>query len=464
MKWLPRLLLVALIAPAWGQVKVSALPASGGVNGTDITIDDNGTTTQKATYAQVEAYVASVLGLGTFATQNYATPPAIGGTTPAAGAFTTLSASSTVSGTGFSTYLASPPAIGGATAAAGTFSALTDSGITGSTQCLHVNTSGVVSGTGSDCGSGGSPAWSSVTAGSNTATLTMGTGGSLSPTGSGVISANEVNGATVPASAALVATNGLSQATAVSTGSGLTIASATLSVTQAINAQTGTSYTIASTDASKLLTFSNASAIAVTLPVATTTGFGAGFAFDTENLGAGLVTITPTTSTINGAATLTVAKNAGCSITSDGTNYQVSACTALAGTVTSVAETVPTGFSVSGSPITGSGTLAISYSGPVVGGTKFTEAPTGCTPSATAGGATAGTITLASGPCTSIVITMNGATGLTAPNGWSCNVHDRTASTIPAWGETSSTTTTATIPVPGAAGATDMLSFNCTGF
>jgi hypothetical protein len=49
---------------------------------------------------------------------------AIGGTTAAAGAFTTLSASSTVSGTGFSTYLASPPAIGGTAAAAGTFTTL----------------------------------------------------------------------------------------------------------------------------------------------------------------------------------------------------------------------------------------------------------------------------------------------------------------------------------------------------
>jgi hypothetical protein len=45
----------------------------------------------------------------------------VGATSPAAGAFTTLSASSTVSGTGFSTYLASPPAIGGTAAAAGTF-------------------------------------------------------------------------------------------------------------------------------------------------------------------------------------------------------------------------------------------------------------------------------------------------------------------------------------------------------
>jgi hypothetical protein len=50
-----------------------------------------------------------------------ASPPAIGGSAAAAGAFTTLSASSTVSGAGFAAYLASPPAIGGTAAAAGTF-------------------------------------------------------------------------------------------------------------------------------------------------------------------------------------------------------------------------------------------------------------------------------------------------------------------------------------------------------
>lgn len=50
---------------------------------------------------------------------------AIGASSASTGAFTTLSASSTVSGTGFSTYLASPPAIGGTAAAAGTFTTLT---------------------------------------------------------------------------------------------------------------------------------------------------------------------------------------------------------------------------------------------------------------------------------------------------------------------------------------------------
>ena len=62
------------------------------------------------------------------ATSVYTAPGTIGSGTANSGAFTTLSASSTVSGTGFSTYLASPPAIGGTTAAAGTFTSLTDSG------------------------------------------------------------------------------------------------------------------------------------------------------------------------------------------------------------------------------------------------------------------------------------------------------------------------------------------------
>jgi len=44
------------------------------------------------------------------------------------GAFTTLSASSTVSGTGFSSYLAAPPAIGSTTPAAGSFTTLSASG------------------------------------------------------------------------------------------------------------------------------------------------------------------------------------------------------------------------------------------------------------------------------------------------------------------------------------------------
>jgi hypothetical protein len=60
----------------------------------------------------------------------------VGATTANSGAFTTLSASSTVSGTGFSTYLASPPAIGGTAPAAITGTTITATnyvGISGGT-------------------------------------------------------------------------------------------------------------------------------------------------------------------------------------------------------------------------------------------------------------------------------------------------------------------------------------------
>lgn len=92
-----------------------------------------------------------------------------------------------------------------------------------------------------------------------------------------------------------------------------------------VNAQTGTTYTFNCypPDAGKLVTFSNASAVAVTLPQAGHTCFPAGWWADVTNLGAGTVTVTPGTSTINGASSYTVATGAGVRLVSDGTNYQV---------------------------------------------------------------------------------------------------------------------------------------------
>lgn len=70
----------------------------------------------------------------------------VGASTAASGAFTTLSASSTVSGTGFSTYLASPPAIGGTASAAGKFTTLEATGVAtvtaGTVSAPAITTSG----------------------------------------------------------------------------------------------------------------------------------------------------------------------------------------------------------------------------------------------------------------------------------------------------------------------------------
>jgi len=105
-----------------------AVPAT---TGTMVTTGDTGTVTNtmlagsianaKLTNSSVTVGSTSI-ALG--ATSTTLDGVNIGATTPGTGAFTTLSASSTVSGTGFSTYLASPPAIGGTTAAAGTFTTL----------------------------------------------------------------------------------------------------------------------------------------------------------------------------------------------------------------------------------------------------------------------------------------------------------------------------------------------------
>jgi hypothetical protein len=90
-----------------------------------------------------------------------------------------------------------------------------------------------------------------------------------------------------------------------------------------VNAQTGTTYSLAASDRGKLVTLSNASPVAVTLPQATATGgnFPAGWASFVENIGAGAATITPTTSTIDGAATLVLQQYQSVLIVSDGTNY-----------------------------------------------------------------------------------------------------------------------------------------------
>jgi hypothetical protein len=76
-------------------------------------------------------------------TLDLSSPPAIGSTAANTGAFTTLSASSTVSGTGFSTYLASPPAIGGTTASTGRFTTVTSTVATGTAPFTVASTTAV---------------------------------------------------------------------------------------------------------------------------------------------------------------------------------------------------------------------------------------------------------------------------------------------------------------------------------
>ena len=159
----------------------------------------------------------------------------IGATTASTGAFTTLSASSTVSGTGFSTYLASPPAIGGTTASAGTFTTLGGTTITASTQFSGPGTG--LTGTAASLSIGGNAA-------NVTGTVAVANGG----TGANTLTANNVilgNGTSAvqfvaPGTSGNVLTsNGTTwTSAAASSGSGRLISTTTLF--------SGTSFTTAS--------------------------------------------------------------------------------------------------------------------------------------------------------------------------------------------------------------------------
>lgn len=157
---------------------------------------------------------------------------------------------------------------------------------------------------------------------------------------------------------------------------------------QMVNAQTGTSYTFVAGDCDpagqKLVTFNNAASVAVTLPQAGASGqFLGGCTINVVNLGAGTVTITPTTSTINAAASQALGQYAGGQIFNDSTpasggtgNYIFQSGLNSAGPVSTASIT----GTASTFPING---LAAAQGGSVTitGGTSST--------SANAGGATA---------------------------------------------------------------------------
>ena len=88
-----------------------------------------------------------------------------------------------------------------------------------------------------------------------------------------------------------------------------------------VNAQTGTTYTVLATDREKLITATNSAAQAYTLPQAGSTGFAGNFNTAIFNMGTGTVTVTPTTSTINGSANLKILAGQTAYIYSDNTNY-----------------------------------------------------------------------------------------------------------------------------------------------
>jgi hypothetical protein len=134
-------------------------------------------------------------------------------------------------------------------------------------------------------------------------------------------------------------------------GTGIGAGNAWLRVAQdlvAVNAQTGTTYTLLATDRSKLVTLSNASPVAVTVPVATGASFPAGFITKIQNIGAGTATLTPTTSTINGAASFALLQYQSIDLVSDGTNWHALSGVTVFPVTTPVTNEFATGMNSSG--------------------------------------------------------------------------------------------------------------------
>lgn len=150
--------------------------------------------------------------------------------------------------------------------------------------------------------------------------------------GAGTVNAANlyVNGVAVTAGGISTVTDGTNTqtgATTLSLGTGLqttngSTGTAPIALVEVLNTQsTNSAYAIQATDGAKTILRTNSVAASDTIPVATTSGFGAGFGVTYDTTSVAGNTITPTTSTINGLASELLGANQGVNVTSDGTNY-----------------------------------------------------------------------------------------------------------------------------------------------
>lgn len=184
----------------------------------------------------------------------------------------------------------------------------------------------------------------------------------------------QVDGTTITASAGVIsAVGGSGAVSSVTGGVGVTVTPTTGAVIVSSPASTRnnttTSDAILTTDAGLIVTENNASAVAATIAQAGTTGFAASQPFTVKNLGAGLVTITPTTSTIGGFASISLATQQSIDFYSDGTNYvTLPSKTSIKGTATLGISAIASGacatvVTVAAVGITTTTTLTASFNG-----------------------------------------------------------------------------------------------------
>lgn len=305
------------LVPAAAQQQMPALGAAAAVSGTDLlAIYQGAAPLKKMTAAQMAAYVyglasgdltANGTGALTLATVN-ANVGSFGSATNCV-AFTT-------NGKGLITAASQTtctPAVASITGLGTGVSTALAAALNSSTGLV-----GALTATNGNCVVGNGSAWTSTTCPGGTAANPTATAG---PTAVNGVASTYMRSDAAPAvQLGTAAVPGIVQpdGTTVSVSAGV-ISSTPRS---AVRATTTTTEAIANSDQNKLVTFSNAGAVACTIAQAGSGGnFFSGWAVSLRNLGAGTVTCTPTTSTVDGAANFTLTTGQGVDLYSDGTNY-----------------------------------------------------------------------------------------------------------------------------------------------
>lgn len=298
--------LLALLSPAKAaDSTVTALSAASALGGTELFYVVQGGADRKATPAQVDTYVRSLMGTGVSAWLN----------TPSSANLATAVTDET--GSGSLVFATSPtlvtPALGTPSALVGTNITGTAAGLTAGNVTTNANLTGMVTSVGNATSLG------SFTSANLAGALTNETGSGLAVFG------------TLPDFTTGVTVGGAAASGTYLRGDGTKFAGSAIqaadlpALTVTTRVETGTNPALPSSDQAKVVYLNNAANQVPTIAQATGS-FGAGWFATYCNIGAGTQTITPTTSTIGGAATLLLpagsASRPQCSnIISDGTNY-----------------------------------------------------------------------------------------------------------------------------------------------
>ncbi len=249
------------------------------VSGTDIIVPGGALgTPSSGNLGNTTGYlVGNIAGMGTGVSTFLVTPSSAN----------LLAALTTKTGTGLVVFGTSPtiatPTITSPSISSASISGLTISNITGSTQCLHVNTTGFVSGTGSDCGSGGG---GSLTVTDGTHTVTSTTTMTFNPVGFVI---------------------------------GGSASSATVAPIVTFNTQTGASYSLLTSDGGKSVIMSNASPTTISVLLAATAGTGYSTLVECD---AGCTLNRSGSDTIDGLTTVTLAAKQKIYLESNGTTWR----------------------------------------------------------------------------------------------------------------------------------------------